>query len=99
MFNMTRIPQIGCDTLYKASPSDSRASQIVVLIQNHMFTVEVYNEKGTFIGLRQLVKRLQSCTQAAQSLQPTVPICVLTGDERDRWAKVCIVFSSTANTI
>lgn len=88
MFNMTRIPQSQCDKLHKALPSDPAARQIVVLIQNHMFLVDVYQEGNVFIGLDAMVKQLAACVDNIPATGSAVPVPILTADDRDTWAKV-----------
>jgi Choline/Carnitine o-acyltransferase len=88
MFNMTRIPHERIDRLHKASTSNPAARRIILLIRNHIFTVDVYDENGVFIGLSAMTERLQSCAVAALSSKPAIPIPILTADGRDAWAKV-----------
>jgi Choline/Carnitine o-acyltransferase len=86
---MTRIPREKIDRLYKASTSNPAARCITLLVRNHIFSVDVCNEKGTFIGLSAMTERLQACVAAALSSKPAIPLPVLTADGRDAWAKVC----------
>jgi hypothetical protein len=88
MFNVTRIPQEKVDRLHKASTSNPSARRITLLIRNHIFAVDVYDEKGIFIGLSAMTERLQACAAAALSSKPAIPIPILTADGRDAWAKV-----------
>lgn len=90
MFNMTRIPQPECDMLYKGHPSDSASRQIVVLIRNHMFLVDVYREGDTFVGLDTMVRQLSACARSVSSVKSAVAIPVLTADDRETWAKVTL---------
>lgn len=86
---MSRIPQEKVDRLHSASPSNPAAHRITVLVRNHIFTVDVYNERGTFIGLSPMMERLRACVTAALSPKQAVPLPILTADSRDAWAKVC----------
>ena len=87
---MTRIPQERIDLLHKASTSNPAARRIILLVRNHIFTVDVYDENGVFIGLSAMTERLQNCVAAALLSKPAIPIPILTADGRDAWAKVCI---------
>lgn len=88
MFNMARIPQMTCDRLHKASPDDPASRQIVVLIHNHMFLVDALRNDGTFIGLSLMAHRLSECVNTALSSGEVTPVCILTADDRDSWARV-----------
>ncbi|KIM26272.1 hypothetical protein M408DRAFT_330655 [Serendipita vermifera MAFF 305830] len=87
MFNMTRIPQENMDRLHKASSSNPAARRITVLVRNHMFSVDVYDEKGSFIGVNAMTERLRECTAQAQQSKPATSIPILTADDRQTWAK------------
>lgn len=95
MFNMTRIPQEKMDRLHKASQSNPAARRITVLVQNHMFSVDVYDKKGCFIGVSAMMERLRACATVASTSKRALPIPILTADDRNTWAKVCILLMKT----
>lgn len=86
MFNMTRIPAVGCDILHKASTSNPSAHQIVVFANGNMFLVDAYESNGTFSGTDLIYRRLKACARLARS-RPNVAVAILTVDDRDKWAK------------
>ncbi|KAG8812924.1 hypothetical protein FRC19_002802 [Serendipita sp. 401] len=85
MFNMTRIPKQGCDILHKAHEGDPSSQQITLLVNGHMFLVDVYDTSGDICSLDTLVQRLRACTLEAQC--EVTPVAILTADDREIWAK------------
>ncbi|KAG8866101.1 hypothetical protein FRC20_009078 [Serendipita sp. 405] len=82
---MTRIPKQGCDILHKAHEGDPSSQQITLLVNGHMFLVDVYDTSGDICSLDTLVQRLRACTLEAQC--EVIPVAILTADDREIWAK------------
>ena len=85
MYNSTRIPLAGCDII-RQTP----ANHIVLFIQDHLYSIDVYGEHQTLLSPGQVLGRIQSCVVDAQKRGPASSVSVLTADNREAWAKVRI---------
>ncbi|KAJ2777917.1 hypothetical protein H4R18_004900 [Coemansia javaensis] len=91
VFGMTRIPRMGCDEL-RQDRATVHARTVVVIVQDQLYSVEVYDSAGH----RRLDGDLEAELQAVVAdvgeraahgdLDPAVT--VLTAGHRDRWAAV-----------
>ena len=85
MFNSTRIPMAGCDEVHQ-----TQANHIVLFIQDHLYSIDVYDEHQTLLSPTQILGRIQGCILDAQKRGPAPPVSLLTADNREAWAKVRI---------
>ncbi|XP_076436224.1 carnitine O-acetyltransferase-like [Babylonia areolata] len=87
MFSACRIPGLKKDThvVYPGGEADS-PRHIIVIHNNHMFSVDVYGQKGRSLSVDQLYQQFQRVTN--QSQHPTHPIGLLTTMDRDSWGAV-----------
>ena len=85
MFNSTRIPVAGCDKVCQ-----TQAYHIVLFIQDHLYSIDVYGEHQVLLSPAQILRRIQGCVVDAQKRGPAPPVSLLTADNREAWAKVRI---------
>lgn len=94
LFNTCRIPLSKCDALFTHPPRNSEhARKILVMIEDQMYTVEVYRSDMTplkpaeiEVRLLEAVKDFDTRTKSGELLDP---VGVLSSDDRDSWALVC----------
>lgn len=75
----------GCDEVRQ-----TQANHIVLFIQDHLYSIDVYGEYEALLSPAQVLGRIQSCVVDAQKRGPAPPISLLTADDREAWAKVRI---------
>jgi len=74
---------VGCDKV-RQTP----ANHIVLFIQDHLYSIDVYDEFQALISPAQILGRIQSCIVDAQKKGPAPLVSLLTADNREAWAKV-----------
>lgn len=91
MFSVCRVPGHQSDSLSQVPDSHSPyARQVVVLIHDHFYTIEVYDDTWTRTTPDRIEKLLFACVRdVEQRLDQATPIGVLTADDRSLWAQVC----------
>ncbi|KIK80431.1 hypothetical protein PAXRUDRAFT_833536 [Paxillus rubicundulus Ve08.2h10] len=92
IFNVSRIPQLGCDKLTVPSPSSPWTSTVTVLAQDFYYALRVANpitgvplhvddiERGLRAVVTDVLRRKQEGHMA-------VEVGVLSSDDRDEWAE------------
>ena len=75
----------GCDEVRQTS-----ANHIVLFIQDHLYSIDVYGEHQALLSPAQILVRIQNCVMDAQRRGPAPPVSLLTADNREEWAKVRI---------
>ncbi|KAH7913563.1 acyltransferase ChoActase/COT/CPT [Hygrophoropsis aurantiaca] len=91
MFNICRLPQHGCDMLsHIPEQTDPAIRQIVLMVFNFCYTVEVSDAQNKRLPVELLEQRFISAVTDAQSRvlngEKAVPIGILSADDRDQWA-------------
>lgn len=74
---------VGCDKV-RQTPTN----HIVLFIQDHLYSIDVYDEHQALLSPAQILGRIQSCVVDAQKKGPAPSVSLLTADNRDAWAKV-----------
>jgi hypothetical protein len=74
---------VGCDEI-RQTP----ANHIVLFIQDHLYSIDVYDEHQALLSPAQILGRIQSCAVDAQKKGPASSVSLLTADNREAWAKV-----------
>ena len=103
MFNIARIPEPFCDTISEPPPHTSReARSILVMIHNWCYSMVVYrpssfenpSSQHTLLQPGEIEAHLRAIVLDVESRlangEKALPVGVLSADERDRWAEVCI---------
>ena len=103
MFNIARIPEPFCDTISEPPPLTSEeARSILVMVHNWCYLMPVYrplsseNSPSQYALLQpgEIEARLRAIVLDVESRltngEKAFPVGVLSADERDRWAEVCI---------
>nr|XP_015925085.1 carnitine O-acetyltransferase isoform X2 [Parasteatoda tepidariorum] len=85
IFSTCRVPNIPKDSLAFYGMEKDRPKHIVVVHNNHYFSVDVYGNDGKPLNESQLLAQLQKVIE--QSQFPKLPIGALTTLDRDNWAK------------
>ncbi|KAK2174837.1 hypothetical protein NP493_772g02027 [Ridgeia piscesae] len=85
-----RVPLPGRDAVRQFSSDD--AKHIVVIHNNHFFSVDVYGKNGEQLSQDQLYQQLRSVVERSPTLAP--PVGILTANERDTWAEVSKVLQA-----
>lgn len=85
-----RVPLPGRDAVRQFS-SDN-AKHIVVIHNNHFFSVDVYSKNGEQLSQDQLYQQLRSVIERSPTLAP--PVGILTANDRDTWAEVSKVLQA-----
>lgn len=93
VFNTCRIPQPHCDSLSPQPPPNvPNARKIIVMVNDWIYAVEVYDENRKSYSVDDIEQRLRSVVQDAtrrkQVGEMAVPVGVLSSDHRDRWTEV-----------
>jgi hypothetical protein len=73
----------GCDKVRQ-----TQANHIVLFIQDHLYSIDVYGEHQAPSITCPDPGRIQSCVVDAQKRGPAPPVSLLTADNREAWAKV-----------
>jgi carnitine O-acetyltransferase len=96
MFNIARIPKPTCDILSKpARAGNPEAQKIYVMIHGWCYAIPVYDPDSASkpVSVQEIEARIRSAVIDAQQRldagEKSVPIGVLSADERDRWTQVC----------
>lgn len=96
MFNIARIPKPTCDILSKPARADNpEAQKIYVMIHGWCYAIPVYDPDSASkpVSVQEIEARIRSAVIDAQQRldagEKSVPIGVLSADERDRWTQVC----------
>ncbi|PCH42408.1 acyltransferase ChoActase/COT/CPT [Wolfiporia cocos MD-104 SS10] len=92
MFNIARLPRPQCDTLSELpSPTSEAARNILVMLRDWFYTVEVFDSSLQPIAPAKIERRLRAVvadvTARLGQGEEAVPVGVLTADDRDRWAE------------
>lgn len=88
---MARIPKPSCDIIKQASSEDPNSKKILIMIRNHFYLINPYNEIQQFVGVNEIFRKLQAC--ASDALQShAIPLSLLSADDRDKWAEVNCVY-------
>ena len=103
MFNIARIPEPFCDTTSEPPPLTSdEARSILVMVHNWCYLMPVYQPSSsensssqyTLLQPGEIEARLRAIVLDVESRlangERPFPVGVLSADERDRWAEVCI---------
>lgn len=98
MFSVCRVPGHQSDSLSPEPESNSPyARQVVVLIHDYFYTIEVYDESWSRISPDRIEKLLFACVRDVgyrlnSTAEPATPIGLLTADDRGVWAEVRYLF-------
>ncbi|TFK50011.1 carnitine acetyltransferase [Heliocybe sulcata] len=92
VFNMCRIPRSGYDVLPDPPAESSFARrQILVMLHDWFYSVEVVAENGSPIPVKEIEHRLRDIVRDAEGRimneEAAVPVGILTTDDRDEWAQ------------
>ncbi|KAF8501679.1 carnitine acetyltransferase [Russula emetica] len=92
VFNTCRIPQPHCDSLSpQPLPNVPNARKILVMVNDWIYAVEVYDENRKLHSVDDIEQRLRSVVQDAtrrkQVGEKVVPVGILSSDHRDRWTE------------
>ncbi|KAG8904529.1 hypothetical protein FRB99_001612 [Tulasnella sp. 403] len=92
LFNICRLPGIGCDSLTQPPQRLTPAARsVTVFLKDWAYAVEVYDRDGVRIGVGEVERRLWEVVRDVQQRESkgerAVPVGILTADERDTWAK------------
>jgi hypothetical protein len=68
----------------------TRAGHIVVFVQDHLYSIDVYGEHQAPLSPAQILGRIHSCVVDARTRELAAPVSLLTADNRETWAKVRI---------
>jgi len=101
MFNIARIPEPLCDTVSEHPPPNSReARSILVMIHNWCYSMVVYRRSSenpsqyTLLQPGEIEAHFRAIVLDVESRlasgEKALPVGILSADERDRWAEVCI---------
>ena len=93
MFNISRIPRLGCDILTtKPPPTDHDARKVLVMLHDWFYAVEVFDKDMRMLEPAEIERRLLSVVADADHRlaqgEVATAVSVLTTDGRDRWAEV-----------
>ncbi|MPC28469.1 Carnitine O-acetyltransferase [Portunus trituberculatus] len=80
-----RIPGVTRDTIRFYGQEPDPPKHIVVAHNNHFFKIDVYGKHGKPLNVRQLVHQLRNVVE--RSTHPTVPVGILTTQNRNVWGK------------
>ncbi|XP_050691120.1 carnitine O-acetyltransferase-like isoform X3 [Eriocheir sinensis] len=80
-----RIPGVTRDTIRFYGQEADPPKHIVVAHNNHFFKIDVYGKHGKPLNVRQLVHQLRNVVE--RSTHPTVPVGILTTQNRNVWGK------------
>jgi hypothetical protein len=109
MYGLTRIPRWECDTfnVQVVSPAcslhahinspDKNAKHITVLINDHVYSVDVLDAQGNAISPAEIESKLWQVVEDAQQAGEAVRVGTLSADERDTWTKVSWLTSPTSS--
>ncbi|KAI0635930.1 acyltransferase ChoActase/COT/CPT [Trametes polyzona] len=91
VFNTCRIPQRECDRFsVTPTPGDPNARKILVMIDDWMYAVEVASPDSNYIPAASIEQRLYAVVADVEARrrngERSVPVSVLSTDDRDRWA-------------
>nr|ODO04266.1 carnitine acetyltransferase [Cryptococcus depauperatus CBS 7855] len=94
LFNLARIPRPNCDAF---STPDQHALHLSLIIEDYYYSVDIFsspNKQGDVpepLPVSIIERRLRECVEDATARkdkgEACVPVGVLSGDERDNWAK------------
>lgn len=87
IFGSVRQPHVGLDVACKFDDTD----YVVVLRKGHAFEVSLIADDGHIFGYGKIKGTFEAISSL--TLDDTQAVAVLTGDDRDTWAKVSCVFS------
>lgn len=102
MFNIARIPKLGCDTLSQRC-ADDNSGKVLVMVHDWCYTVDVYEPESkslvgdnpstrTLLPPKTIESRLRQIVYDAHERllrgEQAVPVGLLSSDDRDIWAKV-----------
>ncbi|KAI9138798.1 acyltransferase ChoActase/COT/CPT [Paraphysoderma sedebokerense] len=85
LFGVTRIPEMNRDRLVHQFPCTSK--HIAVLVKDQVYKVPVYDNEGGRVTVGDVERQLHLVVQDALSSSKEAPVCILTGEHRDNWAK------------
>ncbi|XP_042207020.1 carnitine O-acetyltransferase-like isoform X2 [Homarus americanus] len=80
-----RIPGVTRDRIHFYGHEPNTPKHIVVAHNNHFFKIDVYGKEGKPLNVKQLVYQLRNVVE--RSTHPTVPIGILTSQNRNVWGK------------
>jgi Choline/Carnitine o-acyltransferase len=75
----------GCDEVRQ-----TQGNHVVLFIQDHLYSIDIYDEHYALLSPAQILGRIQSCVMDAQRRKPAPQVSLLTADNRDTWTKVRI---------
>ncbi|KAG8935954.1 hypothetical protein FRC02_005429 [Tulasnella sp. 418] len=92
LFNICRVPIVGCDRVTEpVSPKSPAARSVLIIIKDWLYSLEVYEANGSFIGVKEVEHKLWDIVRDVESREQKgetpVPVNILTADERDTWAR------------
>lgn len=89
MYGVTRIPNLPYDHLTDAA-HPNRNKHITVMVQDEIFVLDLKSENGELKSKDAIEAALWMIIKESKAVQaePSVPIGLLTGTDRDTWAKV-----------
>ncbi|XP_069194964.1 carnitine O-acetyltransferase isoform X1 [Procambarus clarkii] len=80
-----RIPGVTRDTIRFYGQEPNPPKHIAVAHNNHFFKIDVYGRDGKPLNVKQLVQQLRNVVE--RSTHPTVPVGILTTQNRNVWGK------------
>ncbi|GJE88616.1 choline/carnitine O-acyltransferase [Phanerochaete sordida] len=92
MYNTSRLPRLECDELSEPPPPRAAiARQILLSVYDWLYALEVIDEDLQPLSACEIGARMMAVVQdVARRLAAgdvAVPVCVLSADDRDTWAK------------
>lgn len=85
MFDACRVPVEGVDHAVKVAEDDPAGAFVLLIRRDHLFKLPVFHSDGRELTAAELAKGVQDVWEAP--LSQGVPLGVLTGINRDDWAR------------
>ncbi|KAJ3217925.1 hypothetical protein HK099_005296 [Clydaea vesicula] len=86
IFGVTRRPLAGCDENVQSFPAT--AKHINVLVRDQIYSVDVFDSNtGSRLPISAIESQLQAVVEDVEKSDAQPPICLLTSEHRDSWAK------------
>jgi len=85
IFATCRIPGLTKDSVRSCMTEPDPPKHILVMRNNHFFSLDVYDGFGKALSVKQLISQLENIV--ARSTRPTLPVGILTSQHRNVWGK------------
>lgn len=85
MFNVSRVPQVGCDVLSLPDPSHPAAASIVVTANGWFYALPAISRSPAAIAA-DMTAIVHDVEQRISSGETPVPVGILSASDRDTWA-------------